>query len=110
MSVAFKKLRPLLNRIIVQKPEATKVSKGGIILKSQESVSWGTVIAVGPGRMMENGNLRECSVQVGDNVLLPEYGGSTVKLANEEYHIYRDDDIIGFLMEKVEEWLGIENI
>ena len=102
MSIAFKKLRPLLNRVIVQKPEATKVSKGGIILKSQESVSWGTVVAVGPGRVLENGSLREVGVQVGDNVLLPEYGGSSVKLGEEEYHIYRDDDIVGILSEKIE--------
>ena len=102
MSIAFKKMRPLLNRVIVQKPEATKVSKGGIILKNQETVSWGTVIATGPGRVMENGTLRECQVKVGDNVLLPEYGGSAVKLDNEEYFIYRDDDIVGVLMEKVE--------
>ena len=103
MSIAFKNLRPLLNRVMVAKPEATKVSKGGIILKSSESVSWGTVVAVGPGRMMENGQLREMSVKVGDNVLLPEYGGSTVKLSKEEYHIYRDDDIVGILSEKIEE-------
>ena len=102
MSIAFKKLRPLLNRVIVQKPEATKVSKGGIILKSQESVSWGTVVAVGPGRVLENGTLRAVGVQVGDNVLLPEYGGSSVKLGEEEYHIYRDDDIVGILSEKIE--------
>ena len=103
MSIGFRKLRPLLNRVIVQKPEATKVSKGGIILKSQESVSWGTVVAVGPGRVLDNGSTRDVGVKVGDNVLLPEYGGSTVKLASEEYHIYRDDDIVGILSEKVDE-------
>ncbi len=103
MSIAFKKMRPLLNRIIVQKPEGTKVSKGGIILKSQEQVSWGTVVAVGPGRTMENGQLRPVTVAVGDNVLLPEYGGSTIKLAGEEMHVYRDDDILGILEEKVAE-------
>ena len=99
----FRKLRPLLNRVVVQKPEATKVSKGGIILKQQEAVSWGTVIAVGPGRTLENGTVRPVSVSVGDNVLLPEYGGSTMKINNEEYSIYRDDDIVGILMEKIEE-------
>ena len=99
MSIAFKKLRPLLNRIVVQKPEATKVSKGGIILKSQETVSWGTVVSVGPGRFMENGSLRPISVAVGDHVLLPEYGGSTLKLDKQELHVYRDDDIVGILEE-----------
>ena len=100
--LAFKKMRPLLNRIVVQKPEALKVSKGGIILKNQETVSWGTVIAVGPGKYLENGTLRKIEIKVGDNVLLPEYGGSTVKLdGDQEYHIYRDDDILGLLEEKV---------
>ena len=103
MSIAFKNLKPLLNRVLVVKPEATKVSKGGIILKSSATVSWGTVAAVGPGRILENGTLRVPSVKVGDNVLLPEYGGSTVKVDKEEYHIYRDDDIVGILSEKVEE-------
>ena len=105
MSISFKNLRPLLNRVMVQKPEATKVSKGGIILKAQESVSWGKVVAVGPGRVMENGTLREVSVKVGDDVLLPEYGGSMVKMGDgkdaDEYHIYRDDDIVGILSEKM---------
>ena len=100
--IAFKKIRPLLNRIVVEKPEVVKVSKGGIILKNQESVSWGTVIAVGPGKYLENGTLRKIEIKVGDNVLLPEYGGSTVKLSGDkEYHIYRDDDILGLLEEKV---------
>ena len=103
MSIAFKNLRPLLNRVMVAKPEATKVSKGGIILKSQETASWGTVVAVGPGRMMENGNLREMSVKVGDSVLLPEYGGSMIKLVKEEFYIFRDDDIVGILSEKITE-------
>ena len=66
MSIAFKNLKPLLNRVMVVKPEASKVSKGGIILKNSDSASWGTVVAVGPGRMMENGNLRAMSVSVGD--------------------------------------------
>ena len=79
----FKKLRPLLNRILVAKPEATKVSKGGIILKKEEEVSWGTVVAVGPGKKDENGKLIPLAVQVGDNVLLPSYGGASVKLADQ---------------------------
>merc|ERR1711990_707587 len=95
MSLAFKRLRPLLNRVVVTKPEATKVSKGGIILKQTEQVSWGTVIAVGPGRYLDSGELRPVGVKIGDNVLLPEYGGNTVKLGDEEVHIYRDDDLVG---------------
>ena len=97
MSLQFGKLRPLLNRILVKKPDASKVSKGGIILKAQESANWGTVVRVGPGRVMENGDLREMQVKVGDNVLLPEYGGSTIKMGDEELHLFRDDDVLGIL-------------
>ena len=100
----FKKLAPLFNRILVKKPEASKMSKGGIILKQTEQVSWGTVVACGPGKVMENGTKREMDVKVGDNVLLPEYGGSSIKLADEqELHIFRDDEIIGILQEQVSE-------
>ena len=68
-------------------------------------MSWGIVIAVGPGKYLENGTLRKVDIKVGDNVLLPEYGGSTVKLSgDQEYHIYRDDDILGILEEKVSQW------
>ena len=63
------------------------------------------MIAVGPGKYLENGTLRKVDIKVGDNVLLPEYGGSTVKLSgDQEYHIYRDDDILGILEEKVSQW------
>tara|TARA_B110000305_G_C18888846_1_gene380962 strand:+ start:68 stop:385 length:318 start_codon:yes stop_codon:yes gene_type:complete len=105
MSLAFGKLRPLLNRIVVKKPDASKVSKGGIILKSQEVAAWGKVVAIGPGRMLENGELRPMMVKVGDDVLLPEYGGSSIKLGaeKEELFIYRDDDIMGVLEEKLAE-------
>ena len=53
---------------------------------------------------MENGQLRPVSVKVGDNVLLPEYGGSTLKLDNQELHVYRDDDIVGILDEPLKQW------
>ena len=97
----FKQLKPLLNRIIVAKPEATKMSKGGIILKKEEEVSWGTVVSVGPGRRGEDGNLIPMQVKVGDCVLLPSYGGTSVKLSDDkEMNIYRDDEIVGILAEK----------
>lgn len=105
MSLNFGKLRPLLNRIVVKKPDMQKVSKGGIILKQTEVSPWGTVVAVGPGRTMENGEIKPVTIQVGDAVLLPEYGGSTIKLGkdNEELFIYRDDDVLGILEEKLSE-------
>eukprot|EP00354_Favella_ehrenbergii_P006420 CAMPEP_0170461712 /NCGR_PEP_ID=MMETSP0123-20130129/7507_1 /TAXON_ID=182087 /ORGANISM="Favella ehrenbergii, Strain Fehren 1" /LENGTH=104 /DNA_ID=CAMNT_0010726785 /DNA_START=18 /DNA_END=332 /DNA_ORIENTATION=- len=98
--LAFRTLRPLLNRVVVKKAAAETKTKGGIILTSgkEERLNFGTVIACGPGKNMEDGSLRETLVKVGETVLLPEYGGSKVTLADEEeLFIYRDDDIMGTL-------------
>lgn len=98
--LAFRTLRPMLNRVVVKKAEALTKTKGGIILTSgkEERLNFGTVIAVGPGKSLDNGTVRENLVKVGDTVLLPEYGGSKVVLADEEeLFIYRDDDIMGTL-------------
>lgn len=98
--LAFRTLRPLLNRVVVKKAEALTKTKGGIILTSgkDERLNFGKVLAVGPGKQLEDGSLRLPLVNVGDTVLLPEYGGSKVLLANEEeLFIYRDDDIMGTL-------------
>ena len=98
--LAFRTLRPLLNRVVIKKAEAITKTKGGIILssKGEERLNFGTVMAVGPGKSMENGTIRETLVKVGDQVLLPEYGGSKVTLAGDaELFIYRDDDIMGTL-------------
>jgi chaperonin GroES len=58
------------------------------------------VIAVGPGRTLDNGSVKPVSVKEGDTVLLPEYGGSKVTLGdNQEYFLYRDDDLMGTLHE-----------
>ena len=79
----FKTLRPLLNRVLVQKPPATNITKGGIILKKEEEVIWGTIIAVGPGKTGQDGKIIPVTLKVGDNVLLPAYGGTTVKLSED---------------------------
>ena len=63
-------------------------------------MNFGTVIAVGPGRYLDNGQLKPVTVKEGDTVLLPEYGGSKVVLGDEkEYYLYRDDDLMGTLHE-----------
>ena len=98
--IAFKKLRPLLNRVLVKKAEPLTKTKGGILLpeSKQDQLNFGVVVAVGPGRHLENGQLRPVSFKEGDTVLLPEYGGSKVTLGDEvEYYVYRDDDIVGTL-------------
>ena len=99
--LAFRTLRPLLNRVVVKKAAAETKTKAGIILtsgKNEERLNFGTVLAVGPGKNLDDGSVRAPLVQVGDTVLLPEYGGSKVTLADEEeVFIYRDDDIMGTL-------------
>ena len=112
--LAFRTMRPLLNRVVVKKAEAITKTKGGIILTSgkEERLNFGTVIAVGPGRHQEDGSIRETLVKVGDQVLLPEYGGAKVILADEqELFIYRDDDIMGTLHDPSEwaRWQAPEN-
>lgn len=101
--LAFKSLKPLANRVVIKKVVAETKTKSGIILTSAskgEQLNQGTVVAVGPGRRLENGTVQPISVQVGDTVLLPEYGGSKVTLADDnELYIYRDEDIMGTLHE-----------
>ena len=103
--IGFRKLAPLGNRILVKKAEPVTKSAGGILLhstKKGEQLNYGTVIEVGPGNVTDDGTLVPLTVQVGDQVLLPEWGGSQITLADEaEFHNYRDDDIIGILSEKV---------
>ena len=98
--IAFKKLRPLLNRVVIQKTDPVTKTKGGILLPEHkaEQLNFGKVIAVGPGRTRDNGAVVPCVVKEGDTVLLPEYGGTKVTLGDEkDYYIYRDDDLMGTL-------------
>ena len=100
--IAFKKLRPLMNRVLIKKDAPLTKTKGGILLpeSKQEQLNFGVVVAVGPGRFLDNGQLRPVSVKEGDTVLLPEYGGSKITLGDEkEYYLYRDDDLMGTLSE-----------
>ena len=99
--LAFKSLKPLANRVVIKKVVAETKTKSGIILTSAQKgneLNQGTIIEVGPGRLPENGQIKPIDVKVGDVVLLPEYGGSKVTLADDnELFIYRDDDIMGTL-------------
>ena len=89
-----------MNRVLIKKSEPIVKTKGGILLpeKNQEQLNFGVVIAVGPGRTLDNGSVRAVTVKEGDTVLLPEYGGNKVTLGdNQEYFLYRDDDLMGTL-------------
>ena len=102
--IGFRRLVPLMNRVLVKKVEVAQKSAGGIILASKEMppANIGTVLDVGPGTTDKDGKHRKWLVKVGDTVLLPEHAGAKVELADKsEFYLYRDDDIIGVLSERV---------
>ena len=93
------RLRPLHDRVLVKRLEEKEVKKGGIIIPdtAKEKPQEGEIIAVGPGKVTEDGKLQAMSVKVGDKILFGKYSGSEVKLGDEEYLIMREDDILGVL-------------
>lgn len=97
MSGTFKRILPLLNRIVVRKVEPEAKTKSGLILQKPDGLNYGLVIEAGPGSHDNTGKLVPLAVKVGDKVLLPEFGGTRVKLGEEELLVFRDTDIIGKL-------------
>jgi chaperonin GroES len=91
------KLRPLHDRVIVERLEEEKKSAGGIIIPDQaaEKPMKGKVIAVGPGKRDDSGKLVPLDVKAGDTILFGKYSGSEVKVDGTEYVVMREDDIMG---------------
>jgi chaperonin GroES len=92
------KIKPLGNRVVVQRSK-TPQSKGGILLpdSAQEKSREGQVMAAGPGKMNENGQLEPISVKVGDRILFGSYAGTEIKHDEEEFLILSEEDILGIL-------------
>ncbi|XP_076360606.1 10 kDa heat shock protein, mitochondrial-like [Tachypleus tridentatus] len=92
-----RRLIPLMDRILVQRFEPELKTKGGIMIpeKAQGKVQSAKVIAVGPGAHNEKGETTPVSVKPGDNILLPEYGGTKVEIEEKEFYLFRDGDILG---------------
>jgi chaperonin GroES len=97
MSQAFKKLIPSMNRILVRKAEAVKKTASGIILSKGDQPNTAEVLAVGPGSYDDRGQRLPLAVKVGDTVLLPDFSGTKVELADGEFYLYRDTDVLGVL-------------
>ncbi len=91
------KIKPLYDRVVVRRiEEDTKTASGIVIPESAtEKPSQGEVIAAGPGKLLDNGQLRAMSVKAGDRILFGKYSGSEVKLGAEELLVMREDDILG---------------
>lgn len=88
-------IRPLYDRVLVKRKEEETTSAGGIIIpdSATEKPAQGEVVAVGEGKLLDNGDVRTLSVKVGDVVLFGKYSGTEVKVDGEELLICREDDI-----------------
>ncbi|MBI2346377.1 MAG: co-chaperone GroES [Deltaproteobacteria bacterium] len=91
------KIRPLQDRILVKRISEEEKSKVGIIIPdtAKEKPQEGEVIAVGNGKVLENGQTRTLDVKVGDRILFSKYSGSEIKMEGQEYLIVREDDVLG---------------
>ena len=93
------KIRPLHDRVVVRRLEEETKTAGGIVLpdSAAEKPSQGEVIAVGPGKSLDDGSVRAPDVKVGDKIIFGQYGGSTVKVDGEELLIMNESEIFGVL-------------
>lgn len=93
------KIRPLYDRIIVKPMEGEKKTEGGIIIPdtAKEKPINGKVVALGKGKLMENGKLLEMTVKEGDTVLFGKYAGTDIKINGEDHLILREEDILAIV-------------
>jgi chaperonin GroES len=93
------KIRPLQDRVIVKRLEEEEKTKGGIIIPdtAKEKPQEGKVIAVGKGKITEDGKVIPLDVKVGDKILFGKYSGTEIKIEGEEHLIMREEDILGII-------------
>jgi chaperonin GroES len=90
------KIRPLQDRILVKRVDEEEKTSGGIIIpdSAKEKPQEGLVVAVGPGKTLENGSVAEIAVQAGDRILFSKYAGTDVDVDGAEHIIIREDDVL----------------
>ena len=93
------KIRPLHDRVIIQRLEAETKSSGGIVIpdSATEKPIRGKVMAVGKGKILENGDVRPLDVKVGDHILFGKYSGTEVKVDGDEYLVMREEDVMAVI-------------
>jgi chaperonin GroES len=93
------KIRPLHDRVVVRRLEEERTTAGGIVIpdSATEKPMRGEVIAVGAGKVLDNGDVRALAVKVGDTVLFGKYSGTEVKIDGKELVVMREDDIMGVI-------------
>jgi chaperonin GroES len=96
------KLRPLHDRVIVKPLEESRTSAGGIVIpdSAAEKPVQGKIVAVGNGKILDNGQVRPCIVKVGDKILFAKHGGTPVKVDGEELVVMREEDVMAILESK----------
>jgi chaperonin GroES len=99
MSTVSTQIRPLGDRVVVKALARETVTRSGIVLPdtASEKPQEGEILAVGPGKVLDNGKRPTLEVQVGQRVLFAKYAGTEVKMNNEEYLILRESDIMGIV-------------
>ena len=92
-------IRPLHDRVIIRRMEEEKTSPGGIVIpdSATEKPIKGEVVAIGKGKILENGDVRPLDVKVGDTILFGKYSGTEVSVDNEELLVMREDDITAII-------------
>jgi chaperonin GroES len=92
-------IKPLHDRVVVERVEAEEKTASGIVLpgSAAEKPDMGVVIAVGDGKILDNGNKVNMNVKIGDKIIFGKYSGQTVKMNSKEYLIMREDDIFGII-------------
>ena len=93
------KIRPLHDRVIVKRLEEERTSPGGIVIpdSAAEKPSQGKVVAIGKGKILEDGSVRALDVKVGDKILFGKYSGTEVKIDGEELLVMREEDIMAII-------------
>jgi len=99
MSAVITSLRPLGDRVVIRPLARETVTKSGIVLPdtAKEKPQEGEIIAVGPGKVLDNGKRITLEVKIGQRVLFAKYSGTEVKIEGEEYLILRESDILGIV-------------
>jgi len=94
------KLKPLGDRVVIEKPEEVSTTKSGIVLPdnaSKEKPQTGKVVAVGPGRTLDNGTVKALEVKSGDEVYYSKYAGAEIKIEEKEYIILAEAEILAVI-------------
>lgn len=92
-------IRPLHDRLVIERLDEERTSAGGIVIpdSATEKPSQGKVVAIGPGKMLDDGKIIPLGVQIGETVLFGKYSGTEVKIGGKELVVMREDDVMGIV-------------